>query len=59
MNWNRIWIPPGKGEIVRAWHLGSIEQFAVQIGDTLTVVDRETMLDIIERTGVWTLNTDG
>lgn len=59
MNWNREWIPPGKGEVVRAWHLADENQFAVQVGEILTVVSRDTLLSIIERTGVWTLNTDG
>ena len=59
MQWNREWIPPGKGDIVRAWHMGDENSFAVQVGEELTIVNRDTLLKIIERTGVWTLNTDG
>lgn len=59
MQWMREWMPPGKGDIVKAWHLDSPDAFMVQVGEQLHVVDRETLILLIERTGVWTLNTGG
>lgn len=59
MQWMREWMPPGRGDIVKAWHLDNPDTFMVQVGDQLHLVDRDTLILLIERTGVWTLNTDG